>query len=601
MENEIIKAKEQLEEANKRLQNKRRSLEEQNMVIEKLNTELEKENRRNQQQKETLQAIIDSIGAGIVMVDLEGKIAFINEAWRDLFGYLDFNNYYNSKDNFYIDDDTDFSTELFIREMLTGMEDKDEIFYKLVGLIHDRESKYSVDMEQLRPVKRFINLYSNPCMSRAGRDFGRVFIARDISHQKEVDRLKLELVSTVSHELRTPMSSILGFSELILTRKLSKDRYKEYVGIINSEARRLTNLINNFLDIQRMESGQQIFNKQFNFMSQIIEEAIRLFEGTEDNHTIIFNNGKEDMPQIYCDRDKMLQVLSNLLSNAIKYSPGGGEITVGLTAEDGYAKVSVTDQGLGIPGYTKDKIFTKFYRIDNDKRKDIGGTGLGLAICKEIIKAHGGEVGIDSIYGQGSTFYFHIPLLDSIPDSMGAMEEVCSSGTENNGQLLIVEDDITMVKLIKEILKNECIEMHSVGSGEEAIKLATEHNYRLFILDIVLKGRLNGWDVVKKLKSDPSTADIPIIISSIYENKNDPSCTGILDYLVKPFEPGQLTKVVRKALEGTLDSKMAVNIDKELEEEILSLLKDKGMSAKSIEHSGDTLIITLDREEGFFE
>jgi len=601
VENEIIKAKKQLEEANRRLQKKQHSLKEQNAIIEKLNVRLKNENKRSQQQKETLQAIVDSIGAGIVMMDLKGEIIFINEAWRDLFGYLYFNKGYNSKGNFYIDDNIDFSTEFFFREMLTGMENKDKIFNKLISLIHDRDSKYSVDIEQLSPVRRFINLYSNPCMSHAGRDFGRVFIARDISHQKEVDRLKLELVSTVSHELRTPMSSILGFSELILTRKLSKDRYKEYVEIINSEARRLTSLINNFLDIQRMESGQQVFNKQFNSMSQIIEEVVRLFEGTGDNHLIIYNNSKKNMPQIYCDRDKMLQVLSNLLSNAIKYSPDGGEIKVDLTAENGYAKVSVTDQGLGIPEYIKDKIFTKFYRIDNDKRRDIGGTGLGLAICKEIIKAHGGKLGIDSTYGQGSTFYFRIPLLDSIPGDIEGIEEICTSSVTNNGQLLIVEDDMTMVKLIKEILKNECIEMHSVGSGEEAIKLATEHDYRLFILDIVLKGRLNGWDVVKELKNNPSTADIPIIISSIYENKNDSSCTDISDYLVKPFKPEQLIKVVKKALEGTLDSKMAVNIDKELEEEILLLLKNKGMSAKSIEHSGDTLIITLDREEGFFE
>lgn len=105
----------------------------------------------------------------------------------------------------------------------------------------------------------------------------------------------------------------------------------------------------------------------------------------------------------------MIQVLSNLLSNAIKFSPNGGEIRVDLAAEDGKVKVSVTDHGLGIPDDAKDKLFTKFYRIDNDDRRKIGGTGLGLAICKEIVRAHSGEIGVESVYGEGSTFFFSIP------------------------------------------------------------------------------------------------------------------------------------------------------------------------------------------------
>lgn len=599
-QNKIIKANEQLEDANKQLQEKQYSLEEQNAVIEELNSQLEDENERFQQQKETLQAIIDSLGAGIVMLDDKGKITFINEAWKGLFSYLDFDNSYYSKDNFYIDNNTSFGTELFIRKMLTGVDNKDEIFSMLNNLTQDTDSRYVVDMEQLSPVKRFLNMYSNPCVGYAGHTFGRVFVVRDISHQKEVDRLKLELISTVSHELRTPMSSILGFSELLLTRNLSEERHMEYVGIINSEAKRLTDLINDFLDIQRMESGKQVFNKQFYSMAQIIEEAIKLFENAGGTHNIIFGKNKENIPQIYCDRDKMLQVLSNLLSNAVKYSPEGGDICVNLTSENGHVHVSVTDNGLGIPEGAKDKIFSKFYRIDNDDRRKIGGTGLGLAICKEIIRAHGGDIGIDSTYGQGSTFYFSIPLSGSMPDSAVADEESSDLNASDNGRLLIVEDDTAMVKLIKEILKDEHLEIHSTSSGEEAVKLAKEYDYRLFILDIALKGQLNGWDVVKKLKSDYSTADTPIIISSVYENKNDISCTGISDYLVKPFEPELMVRVVRKALNGNLNSKMMVNSDEKLREEILSTLNNRGINIKSIEHSGNILIIALDVGEGHF-
>lgn len=590
-----------LEDVNKQLQEKQYSLEEMNSVIEELNSQLEDENARYLQQREILQAIIDSLGAGIMTIDLKGKVMFINRAWKELFNYLDFEYNFKQQDDFYINDETCYFTDAFIKSMLTGIENKDEILARLISLIEDRDSRYAIDLEQTSPVKRFLNLYSNPCISYAEHTFGRVIVVRDISHQKEVDRLKLELISTVSHELRTPMSSILGFSELLLTRQLSEDRHKEYIGIINSEARRLTDLINDFLDIQRMESGKQIFNKQFNSMEQIIEEAVKIFETAGGKHNITYYKNQKDMPQIYCDYDKMLQVLSNLLSNAIKYSPDGGEIKVDFVVENGRAKVSVTDHGLGIPGDVKDKLFTKFFRVDNDDRRKIGGSGLGLAICKEIIRAHGGKIGVDSVYGRESTFYFSLPLSENKSDNIEPDEFNVEPCAINNGCILIVEDDSSMVKLIKEILKGEGLEMHSTSSGEEAVRLAKKHNYRLFILDIALTGQLNGWDVVKELKSDNSIANTPIVISSVYENKNNISYTDISDYLVKPFEPEQLVKVVRKALNGNLNSKMMINSDEKLMKEILYTLDSKGICIKKIEHSGNMLIITLDGEEGFLD
>lgn len=482
--------------------------------------------------------------------------------------------------------------------MMAGIENFQEHENKLIGLLQDGENRYAVDLEQTSPVKRFLNLYSNPCISRSNRGFGRVFVVRDVSHQKEVDRLKLELISTVSHELRTPMSSILGFSELLLTRRLSEERNKEYISIINSEARRLTDLINDFLDIQRMESGKQVFNKQFNSMEQIIEEAVMLFENASDKHNITYNKSIGNIPPIYCDRDKILQVLSNLLSNAIKYSPYGGEIKVDLTIDNGRIRVSITDHGLGIPDDVKDKLFTKFFRVENDDRRKIGGSGLGLAICREIIRAHEGEIGVESIYGQGSTFYFYIPYSNSNIDNKPIEEVNNICAVKNKGNLLIVEDDMSMVKLIKEILKDKELEMHNAGSGEEALELVKNYNYRLIILDIALSGQLKGWDVLKELKGNQATANIPIIISSVYGNKIVASQNNITDYLVKPFEPEQLIKMVENALNGKLNAKMMLNGHGGLTDVILEMLDSRGICVKRIEHSGNILIITLEWEEG---
>ncbi|MGI6622069.1 MAG: PAS domain S-box protein [Acetivibrionales bacterium] len=438
-QNEIKKYNEKLENANKLLQEKQYSLEEQNAIIEELNSQLEDDNERIQQQKEVLQAIIDSFGAGIIMVDTEGHISFINEAWKEIFNYLDISEGLDNK--FYISNNTGYDTEAFLQNMMTGIENGSEVVLKLTELTRDKESRFSVDLEQTKPVKRFLNLYSNPCISHKNHNFGRVYVIRDISHQKEVERLKLELINTVSHELRTPMSSVLGFSELLLTRKLSEERSVEYIRTINTEARRLTNLINDFLDMQRMESGKQVFSKTFNSIDDIIENAIRLFDSEDNKYRIIYNRDMDSLPRIYCDRDKILQVMTNIISNAIKYSPDGGEINIILTGDSERIKVSIKDQGLGIPENEIDKLFNRFYRIDSDDRRNIGGTGLGLAICKEIIKAHGGEIGVDSIYGKGSTFYFILPRSDGIVTGENEMDTISK---DNMSITLIAEDDASM-------------------------------------------------------------------------------------------------------------------------------------------------------------
>ena len=202
-------ASKQIENVNNELMEKQYTLEEQNALIEELNSQLEDENFKYYQQKEILHAIIDSFGAGIMMTDSDGAVLFINKAWKDIFSYLEFGNRFYPQDAFYINGVTLSSTERIMQSMMSGIENSEEILNKLNSLLTDNRSRYDVDLEQTNPVKRFLNLYSNPCVSPNNNSFGRVFVVRDVSHQKEVDRLKLELVSTVSHELRTPMSSIM--------------------------------------------------------------------------------------------------------------------------------------------------------------------------------------------------------------------------------------------------------------------------------------------------------------------------------------------------------------------------------------------------------
>jgi signal transduction histidine kinase len=232
---------------------------------------------------------------------------------------------------------------------------------------------------------------------------GMVLVHRDMTREYEIDQMKSELVSTVSHELRTPLASILGFTELMLQRELNPERRAKYLTTIFNESKRLTSLINDFLDIQRIESGLQSYEKKYIDLRPILEKVIEMQQIHTRKHTITLDS--DDCPLLMLgDKAKLEQVFTNLINNAIKYTPAGGVINVRACQEAGQLKVSITDTGLGIPKESLDQLFTRFYRIDNSDRREIGGTGLGLAIAQEIVKAHQGEILVLSEYGEGSTF-----------------------------------------------------------------------------------------------------------------------------------------------------------------------------------------------------
>jgi PAS domain S-box-containing protein len=232
---------------------------------------------------------------------------------------------------------------------------------------------------------------------------------RDITDRKELDRLKDELVSTVSHELRTPLTSMRGFVELLLEREFSPEDQRQFLGIVDTEIKRLGKLIDDFLDLQRLEAGKldYVFDRQS--LRPLIEEAVRMFEHTSDRHSYALALADDELP-VSVDADRMRQTLRNLISNATKYSPDGGTVTIGAEIRDDKVRVSIRDQGIGMDAATQKKLFTRFYRADSTATRRIGGTGLGLALVKEIIEAHDGTVGVKSKPGEGSEFWFALPL-----------------------------------------------------------------------------------------------------------------------------------------------------------------------------------------------
>lgn len=240
---------------------------------------------------------------------------------------------------------------------------------------------------------------------------GLVTVIQNITELKRLDKMKSEFVSMVSHELRTPLTSIQGFTELIILRDFNKERRDKYLKIILEDSKRLSRLIENLLDLSKMEAGQITFNREPLKVDGLVPEILASFESQAQKHELVFLVEGE-IPILMLDRDMFVNVITNLVSNAIKYSPNGGEIRVLVRLMQKKVRLSVKDHGIGIAPDMKNRIFEKFFRVDSSLTRETGGTGLGLATVKYIVEGFGGKIWVESELGKGSEFFFTLPVED---------------------------------------------------------------------------------------------------------------------------------------------------------------------------------------------
>lgn len=370
---------------------------------------------------------------------------------------------------------------------------------------------------------------------------GTLLVHRDITKDYEIAKMKSEFVSTVSHELRTPLASVLGFTELLLTKELKPERKTKYLQTIYNESKRLTALVNDFLDIQRMESGKQIYEKKFIDMKLILQNVIELQAINASLHNITLSIELEETI-ILGDKNKLKQVFMNLLSNAIKYSPEGGDILIRIYGDDQNVFIDIKDDGLGIPDEAIPNLFQKFYRVDNSDRRKIGGTGLGLAIVQEIVKAHGGKILVSSEYGKGSTFTSHFPKI-----SLNANKENKDTSMLNS-TIMIIEDDISLAELLNHELQECGFHVDIQTIGHKALEQMKKEVPDAVVLDVMLADKIDGWTIMKEMKVTEELKNIPIFISTSLEEKERGLALGAQEYLIKPYKPGHLSKLIKNTL-----------------------------------------------------
>ena len=400
------------------------------------------------------------------------------------------------------------------------------------------------------PVEIFLQYIDPP-----GESPRFVAVVRDITERQRIDTMKNEFISTVSHELRTPLTSIRGSLGLLTGGAVGElsEKANEMLKIASNNTERLLLLINDILDIQKIESGQIAFSFQGFELMPFLQQALTDNTAYAEQHGVKFIITKQTVDaRVYADKDRLMQVMANLLSNAAKFSPENETVEISIARHHGNTvRISVTDHGPGIPEDFQPKLFERFTQSDSSDTRQKGGTGLGLSITKVIVEKHGGHIGFVSHQGIGSTFYIELPEL--VADSQQVDGELFRQlSTEHQACVLIVEDDQDIAALMKRMLAENGFNSDITYDANEARKRLAEKpgQYKAITLDLLLPGE-DGISLLDSLRRDAATHDIPVIVVSLMVNEAKRDLNGgainVVDWLQKPIDQQRLIDAVKQA------------------------------------------------------
>jgi len=499
--------------------------------LQKMKLELERNEKK-------FRDLVESAPDALVMINKEGKIVMVNEQTQILFGY-----------------------------------EKPELLGKLVEiLIPDRFHKAHPEHRNSffnhpvrRPMGTGLQLYAKRkngtefpveiSLSPLETEDGPLVTAaiRDVTDRKKIEQMKNEFISTVSHELRTPLTSIRGSLGLIeggMGGEIS-EKSKPLLEMAINNCERLARLINDILDIEKIEAGKIEFKMEELSIQSLIEQAIATNESYARQYKVEFLLEKEGVNfsgvKIKGDTDRLIQVLTNLLSNAAKFSPPNSKTRTSISRNASFIRVSVKDEGPGIPKEFQNRIFQKFAQADSSNTRQKGGTGLGLSISKSIIEKHQGAIGFEPNSPQGTTFYFEIP------ESVSSKPISIIQENSPKPRILICEDDADVARLLQMMLDQAGYQSDIVYTAKQAEEFLEKRTYDAMTLDIMLPDQ-DGVSLIHQLRENPKTREIPIIVVSVVAQKTKQEVElkgdsiNIIDWIPKPISPQRLLNAIHTAL-----------------------------------------------------
>jgi signal transduction histidine kinase/CheY-like chemotaxis protein len=370
-----------------------------------------------------------------------------------------------------------------------------------------------------------------------------------LTERSQLDTLKDEFISTVSHELRTPLTSIRGALGLLSSGVIGDVDAKALnllrIAVTNTD--RLIRLINDILDLERMESGRAPLQIRRCSLRDLAHQAIETMTAMADSRTVHLELVPSTVAQTAApealffdgDADRILQVLTNLLSNAIKFSPTASTVRIHTDATPESILLKVVDEGRGIPTEKLDSIFDRFQQVEPSDARQKGGTGLGLAICRSIVQQHSGSIWAQRNLGIGTTLYVMLPRTarstDPVPAPLPA-----ALATRDEGAILVCDDDPCIRTIVSEHLSRQGYSVIEAESGDQALIMAAEHRVEAILLDLYMPG-LSGWETLQRLRNNPATANIPVVVLSVLSSSLRPQLTGNAQgWVQKPFNESLL-------------------------------------------------------------
>jgi signal transduction histidine kinase/CheY-like chemotaxis protein len=413
---------------------------------------------------------------------------------------------------------------------------------------------------------RPILVSSSPVPTAPGAAPLVVLVCQDISRLKEAEQRQAEFVAIASHELRTPMTSLVGFTELLLHRDVTDTTRRAWLETMHEEGLRLAAILNDLLDLARLDSGHLELTLGPQHLDAAIRQVLAVLSEPAQRHTLEAEV-EPDLPPALADGDKLQQILVNLVGNAIKYSPNGGRVRVQARRVADEAEIRVSDQGVGIPPDELPRLFTRFHRVRRPETEGIEGTGLGLALTKELVERHHGRITVASTPGQGTEFAFTVPLMLAPVVADGARPLVLvvtrAGATGQAGAL--------------------CAQLESAGYGARWVRSLAElrqyaqtHPPAAVVIGLDPGDALDGWEVLAALRTDPAMAALPVLLVSAWDEQPVGRTLGATEYLVKPVRPQELLAVLGRLTRATAGTILAIDDDAPTRALLAAILRGQG-------------------------